>query len=557
MSQPDNTTGPVTSKPDVSHVDDIASDVSSTKENLAKEEILLRDAQDGAAAEHELTFSGAVKYHKKAIFWAIILSGTIVMEGYDNILISSFFGYPSFQKKYGVPVGEDENGEMQYELEGNWQSGLGGASSAGLVLGVFLNGYLTEKFGHRHVILVSLVVMSAFIFATFFAPNVQTLLAGQLLCGIPWGVFATMGPTYSSEVCPMALRGYLTAYVNMCWAMGQFVAAGVLQGLVDNDTQWGYRIPFAIQWVWPVPLFIMTYLAPDSPWWLVRKERHEDAVKAVKRLSSSAVHFKAHQQVALMIHTNKLEKEEQKLHSHGFKGFFECFKGTNLRRTEISCITMAGQTLSGTAFAYSPSYFFTQTGLAASDAYKLNLGTTGIAFTGTFMSWFLINKFGRRHIYVAGYTMLVTVLLIIGILDGPGESNPTIVWAQAGLCLVWVATYALTIGPLAFTIVAEMSATRLRSQTVALARNCYNIVQLISHIVEPYLINPTEANLKGRTAFVWFGTAFPTLVWAFFRLPETKDRTYEELDILFEKRLPARKFRKYVFSNQELDELDE
>lgn len=546
-------------KPDVSHVDDLASDISSTKENVAKDELLYQDAKDGAAAEHELTFRSAVRYHKKAIFWAVVLSGTIIMEGYDNILISSFFGYPSFQKKYGEPVGEDENGEMQYELAGRWQSGLGGASSAGLVLGVFLNGYLTERFGHRNVIMGSLVVMCATIFATFFAPSVGVLLAGQLLCGIPWGVFATMGPTYSSEVCPMALRGYLTAYVNMCWAMGQFVAAGVLQGLVDNNTQWGYRIPFAIQWAWPVPLFVLTFLAPDSPWWLVRKGRHDDAVKSVQRLSRKDVHHKAHQQVALMIHTNKLEKEAQKLRATGLKGYLECFKGPNLRRTEISCITMAGQTLSGTAFAYSPSYFFTQAGLDPSDAYKLNLGTTGIAFSGTFLSWFLLNRFGRRHIYVGGYTMLMTTLLIIGILDGPGKTNPTVVWAQAGLCLVWVATYALTIGPLAFTIVSEMSATRLRSQTVALARNCYNIAQLISHIVEPYLINPGEANLKGKTAFVWFATGFTTLVWAFFRLPETKDRTYEELDILFDKRLPARKFRKYQFTGNELtgEEVDD
>lgn len=540
-------------KPSVAHIDDahnadpaasIHSDLSS-KHDITHKEILLQDAKDASQDEHELTLSSAFKYYKGAILWAIVLSGTIIMEGYDNILMSSFFGYPSFQHKYGEPVEGSDN----YELPGSWQSALGAASSVGLVLGVFINGYITEKWGHRRVIMVSLVFMSAFIFIIFFAPSVQVLFVGQLMCGIPWGVFATMGPTYSSEVCPMALRGYLTAYVNMCWAIGQFVAAGVLQGLVDNETQWGYRIPFAVQWAWPVPLFALTYLAPDSPWWLVRKGRTDDAVKSVKRLSHKSIHFKAHQKVALMVHTNELEKE-QNVKSEGLKSYLECFKGSNLRRTEISCLAMAGQTLSGTAFAYSPSYFFRQAGLAASDSYKLNLGITAIAFCGTLSSWFLINRFGRRPIYVLGYLLLTTNLLIIGILDKPAEDNNNIVWAQAALTMVWVASYALSIGPLAFTVVSEMSATRLRVQTISIARNAYNIAQLISHIVEPYLINPTNADLSGKTAFVWFATAFPTLCWAYFRLPETKDRTYDELDVLFEKGISARKFSQYKFNSE-------
>lgn len=143
--------------------------------------------------------------------------------------------------------------------------------------------------------------------------------------------------------------------------------------------------------------------------------------------------------------------------------------------------------------------------------------------------------------------MLVLMLFLIGILAVPAENNTNVRWAQAALTMIWVATYALTIGPLAFTIVSEMSATRLRAQSIALARNAYNLASLISNVVEPYLITPSGANLKGKTAFVWFATALPTLIWSYFRLPETKDRTYEELDILFEKGIPSRKFSSYVF----------
>lgn len=326
----------------VEHLEN-ASDSSSFKRNSTVD--LMVGAKDAADAEHELTLSDALKYHKRSILWAIVLSMTIIMEGYDNILMTSFFAYPRFAEKYGL-----EQPDGSYELSGSWQLALASAAPVGSFFGVFANGYLTEKFGHRNVIMGSLIVMSGFIFLPFFAPNVQTLYAGQFLCGLPWGVFATMGPSYSSEVCPMALRGYLTAYVNMCWAIGQLICAGVLQGLVDNPTQWSYRIPFAVQWVWPIPLFILTFLAPDSPWWLVRRGRHEDAEKAVKRLSSKQVHNKAPLQVAFMIHTNALEQAQHNSKSDdekGWKGYLQCFQGTNLRRTEIVCIAFAGQILSG------------------------------------------------------------------------------------------------------------------------------------------------------------------------------------------------------------------
>src|SRR5258708_933385 len=64
-------------------------------------------------------------------------------------------------------------------------------------------------------------------------------------------------------------------------------------------------------------------------------------------------------------------------------------------------------------------------------------------------------------------------------------------------------------------------------------------------------MNPTEWNLKGYTGFIWGATAFATFVWAYFRLPETRGRTFEEMDILFAKRVPARKFADYDVSEIE------
>ena len=205
-------------------------------------------------------------------------------------------------------------------------------------------------------------------------------------------------------------------------------------------------------------------------------------------------------------------------------------------------MVLAGQSLSGEAFAYTNTYFFTQAGLDPSDSYKLSFGGSAVAFVGTCISWLLMGFFGRRTMIIWGLTAMTTTLLLIGILAYPAVHHQGAAWAQAGLAVLWLGLYSSTLGPQSFAVAAEISATRVRAQTISVARNAYNVVNIITNTVEPYLINPTEANLKGKTAFVWFAVATCVIIWCIFRLPEVKGKTYEELDILFEKRVPAWKF---------------
>ena len=82
------------------------------------------------------------------------------MEGYDTILIGNLYAYPSFQKAYGTYYPDLK----ESIITGPWQIGLGDAASVGSIIGLIINGYVTERFGHRRVIIAGLVVLSAFIF---------------------------------------------------------------------------------------------------------------------------------------------------------------------------------------------------------------------------------------------------------------------------------------------------------------------------------------------------------------------------------------------------------
>ncbi|KAI0602461.1 sugar transporter-like protein [Biscogniauxia sp. FL1348] len=501
------------------------------EERLGHSAIL--EAKQATEDEHSQTLFQALKENRRAVFWSLLISMTIIMEGYDTILIGNFFAYPTFQRKFGDYYGPD----VGWQVSGPWQTGLNQGSTAGAIFGGLLNGYIASKYGYRWVMIGSLGVLNFFILIVFLSTGPEMLLVGQILCGLCWGVFATLAPSYASEVCPTNLRGYMTTYVNLCWAIGQLLATGVLRGCLTIEGDLGYRIPFAVQWAWPIPLMVVCYLAPESPWWLVRAERLEEARRSIKRLTGEKTEEQMNNQLAMMVHTTKIEAQE----TTG-ANYKDCFKGVNLRRTEIVCVAFMGQILSGSSFAYTPTYFFTSAGMATEQAFNLSLGAKGMAFLGTVLSWWLITYWGRRTLYVTGIGCLSVILLIIGILDvSAGERG---LWPSGGLCVLWLFVYSLTIGPLAYSIVSETSSVRLRPLSVVLSRTSYQLVNIISQFLNAYMVNPVEWNLKGKTGFFWGSTAFFVFVWSYFRLPEVKGRTYEELDILFMNRVPARQFSK-------------
>lgn len=114
--------------------------------------------------------------------------------------------------------------------------------------------------------------------------------------------------------------------------LGQLIASGVLRSFLKRTDQWSYRIPFALQWMWPAPLVVGIAFAPESPWWLVRRGRSEEARKALRRLDATASEAKVDDTISMMRYTDDLEQELSEGASYA-----DCFRGTNLRRTEITC----------------------------------------------------------------------------------------------------------------------------------------------------------------------------------------------------------------------------
>jgi MFS transporter, SP family, general alpha glucoside:H+ symporter len=322
----------------------------------------------------------------------------------------------------------------------------------------------------------------------------------------------------------------------MMWGVGQIICSGVLRSLLSRKDEWSYRIPFALQWMWIPPLLVGLSFAPESPWWLTRKARYNDARKALTSLTPTSSADQIDQTLSMMRHTDEVEKEI----SSG-TSYLDCFKGVNLRRTEITCVTWVIQASCGASLIGYSAYFFQQAGLPTTVSFDFSIGNYGIAIVGVFISWFAMTYLGRRTIYVGGLACLCIVMFTVGFVSLSHTTAAS--YATGTLLLVFTLTYDITIGTLAYSLVTEIPSSRLRTKTIVLARALYNCQGIINGVITPYMLNPDFWNWKGKAGFFWGGLGSVYLVWAYFRLPEPKGRTYEEIDILFEQKVSARNFK--------------
>ncbi|OQO09141.1 hypothetical protein B0A48_06032 [Cryoendolithus antarcticus] len=488
--------------------------------------------------EHSMTLMQGIRLYPKAIAWSLLISTCIAMEGFDLALVNNLYGFPQWNQKFGTlqPDGS-------FSVSAAWQSGLSNGANVGEIIGLILNGFVSERFGYKWTVVGCLTLIMGFTAIFFTANSLAQLLVAEILCGIPWGVFQTLTISYASEVCPVALRGYLTTYVNFCWGLGQLIAIGVIKAMLNRNDHWAYRIPYALQWMWPVPLAVGIAFAPESPWWLVRKGRVAEAKKALLRLTSlnRETDFDADETVSMMVHTTRLE---EKLTSGA--SYLDCFKGVDLRRTEIVCMVWAMQNLSGNSFSNYSTYFLQQAGLDPSTSYSFAMGQYAINMVGVFGAWGLMSAgLGRRTLFLYGLCGLCLMLFIMGFLGlVPATHRDQSALATGSIMIVWAAVYQLTVGTVAYSLVAELSTRRLQIKTVVLGRGLYVIVGIVCSVLTPYMINPTAWNWGNYTGFFWAASCALCIVYSYFRLPEPRGRTFAELDVLFEQKVPARKFAK-------------
>ncbi|OBT92053.2 hypothetical protein VE01_09750 [Pseudogymnoascus verrucosus] len=526
---------------------------ASSESNNEKHTTIL-NRQDGAKraalVEKSMTLKECVVGFRKAVAMSLTLSLACAIVGYGLVLLASFVTLPVFRRDFACP-GASLTEVCQ--IPASWQSSVILGPMAGQIMGLFLSGWVVEKFGYKKTILAALSLLSGFTFITFFATSLPIFLVGSLLCGIPWGIFQTITTNYASDICPTAIRGYVTAWTNVCWIIGQLGASIVLQVLVKNSTELSYKLPLGLQWAFPLPLFVVAIIAQESPWWLVRHNKIEEARVALSKLVSKKhipAGYSVDDHLDLIIETNQNNINS----SDNGVGYIDCFRPANLRRTEITVVFWTIQNACGTALMQWSAYFFVEAGLTQEKAFMMQIMQYVVGFVGFCGSWAFIGLYGRRTIELTGLALLCLVLCSVGTVASLSISIETSGWVKSGLLLVFTFVYGSSVGPITYTAVSEISSTRLRSKTMNIGCIGYLSFGVFNSIITPFMLNTTAWNWGANAAWFWAASCFLCCIYVYFRVPELKGRTFGEIDWLFANGISARNFAKTVVPLYEIGE---
>ncbi|KAG9311602.1 general substrate transporter [Chiua virens] len=488
-----------------------------------------------AATDHALTPLQAMRIYWRAFGWCIFMCIGALLWGYDAQVAGGLLSVPQFRADFGY---ETPSGPV---LPASWQSAFNSVSSIGGMFGGLWLGWISDRLGRRGAIAIACVISIVAVFIQFFTPTHANgmLVVGKLINGVALGMYVSCAGGYCAEVSPLALRGVTTGAVNLWIVRECSMSNGVLRGTGDRADVWAYRLPFAFQWIFPVILLIGLPFAPESPWWLVRKGRYEAAERVITQLGGPTVDAKLQRQQ--IQETIELEDSYAATAT-----YIDCFRGVNLRRTVVAMMVFVLQQAAGVVFVlgYS-SYFFELAGFNNNDAFNLGVGVTAIGVVGNLLTFYTVNQFGRRFLFNWGMAASTVILLVIGFL-WIGSANPGCKWAISAFTIIYNFVYQAGIGPLGYVIFAEISSAKLRSKTVGIGIWTNSLCGMVVNIIIPYLVNPDEANLGGYVGFIFGGLAFLGTAWAYFFIPETRGRTVDELDVLYEKRVPARLFEGYM-----------
>jgi hypothetical protein len=331
------------------------------------------------------------------------------------------------------------------------------------------------------------------------------------------------------------------------------IAISVVFSKVSDMTPSAYKVPFASQWAFSGYAVITSLLVPESPVYLVSKNKIDQARRTFRILGCSFADERISAIEATIQQERNVSTEQPR--------FAECFKGSNLRRTRIVALLNSLQQFMGVTLVTNSTYFFIMAGMTPDFSLTLNQIGVGCSMVCTVISWVIMTKVGRRSAILASFVAAGIAYLGMGIAG---------FWPQNAVALRYLFTLhvssmlyridtcsrfigvALLIAACcsnlgtgsAYPIVAaEVPSTVLRAKTLGIGFMVNAFMTWAFSLCVPYMFNADQGNLGGKIGFVFFGFCVVGFVLSWIEIPETRNITYAQIDYLFQTNTPARKFK--------------
>ncbi|QIX01306.1 hypothetical protein AMS68_006823 [Peltaster fructicola] len=476
--------------------------------------------------------------HPWALYFTITLNSiAAAIQGWDQE--GSNGANLSWPANFGISDSMDGPNPCLSDAECQRNSWIIGAVNAMpyMTIAVFagwLSDPLNDWLGRRGTIFLGAIFSLLAPIGSACTQNYGQLIACRFLLGIGMGLKEVTVPVFSAENAPANIRGGLV----MSWQL--WTAFGIFLGLCANlivfqvgDIAW--RLQLGSAFIPAVPLVIGIWFTPESPRWLLKKGRPANAYKSLVRLRNSPL------QAARDVYyiQAQLDQEERLILEAGlspksnfFTRFVELFTIPRVRRaTQASGIVMIAQQMCGiNIIAFYSSTIFHTAGLSVRDSLLVSFGFGLVNFLFAWPAVYTIDTFGRRGLLNFTFPNMAWSLLAAGLCLLISQDSSARLPLVALFIFIFAAFYSPGEGPVPFTYSAECFPLSHREVGMAWAVATNNFWASILTISLPRMLvvfTPT-----GTVGF-YAGLNVVAFFLIFFFLPETKQRTLEELDYVF------------------------
>ena len=387
----------------------------------------------------------------------------------------------------------------------------------GCIAGVFLAGKAGDHYGRKKVLMLAALLFFVSAVGSASAQSLYFFLIARVLGGIAVGVASILSPMYIAELAPAKYRGTLVSLNQLTIVIGILVAFFsnyLLVGTGENNWRWMLLVMAAPA----VLLFFSLFLVPESPRWLVARNRNDEALKVLEKTSGKEL---AHYE---------LNEIKQTLRNQETSTFNDLLAPKIKPLLFIGIILAIFQQITGinTIMYYAPK-IFANVGQSNDSALlqTILIGGTNLLFT--LVAMILIDRFGRKKLIIIGSTGMMAMLSGLSTLFFLKETSGILVLV---FILGYIAFFAASLGPALWVVAAELFPNCLRSKGMSIAIVSLWIACTVVTIAFPIMLE----KLSGGITFLIFALiCLANLLYVIRYVPETKGKTLEELEKEFAK----------------------
>lgn len=458
-----------------------------------------------------------------SIMLALIASMGGFIFGYDTGQISDILLMDDFLERFGAF--DDAKGKFAFS---DVRSGLiVGLLSIGTLAGALFGAPIADYLGRRYAMVAEclMFIIGVIIQMTSFTVW-QQFAVGRFVSGLGVGALSAAVPMYQAETAPSQIRGTLTATYQLFITFGILVSNCISIGTRNIDGPGSWQTVVGVGIAWPVILIVGILFMPESPRWLTKHGKFDQARVSVARAHGVDDN---HEIVGRLANEMKVNAEHEK---NMQAGWLECFnpKNKTLYRTLLGMALQTFQQLTGANyFFYYGATVFQSVGIQDSFVTQIILGA--VNFGCTFLGLYVMEKFGRRIPLILGgiwQSFWLFVFAAAGTAKDPTSDQGIGKLMIVSACM-FILGYASTWAPGIWILIGETFATRTRAKQGALATASNWLWNFLLAFFTPFIVSA----INFRYGFVFASCNLTGAIIVYFFLYESSDLTLESVDQMY------------------------